>query len=190
VHLPLQAGEPILSDGPRIVSAAPGAMPLVGQPPYAWWVSRNRRPPVTRVPRRTLAVSALAVPLVLAGCGGTTSSAGGSPSGSSSGSSGSSGSASGPVSGSASACGTARTITVKGSDVTPPPATVDVKAGCAVTLTVTADRTSVVHVHVVNIEKPIKAGAPTTIEFTPTEQGVYEVELHDPDLLLVKLAVR
>jgi hypothetical protein len=55
---------------------------------------------------------------------------------------------------------------------------------------VTADRSSVVHVHVVNIEKPITAGMPVTIGFTPTQPGVYEVELHDPDLLLVKLAVR
>ncbi|MGZ4602851.1 MAG: hypothetical protein ACXV0U_04535 [Kineosporiaceae bacterium] len=57
-------------------------------------------------------------------------------------------------------------------------------------MTVTADRTSQVHVHVVDIEKPITAGKPLTIDFTPTQPGVYEVELHDPDLLLVKLAVR
>jgi hypothetical protein len=138
---------------------------------------------VTRVRRRAVVVPALAVPLVLAGCGGTaSSSAGGSASGSSSVSPGSSGSSS--------ACGTTRSITVKGSAVTPPPATVDVKAACVVTLTVTADRSSVVHVHVADIEKPIKAGTPVTIAFTPTQQGVYQVELHDPDLLLVKLAVR
>ena len=57
-------------------------------------------------------------------------------------------------------------------------------------LTITADRTSVVHVHVVDLEKPITAGQPLRISFTPAQQGVYEVELHDPDLLLVKLAVR
>jgi hypothetical protein len=100
-----------------------------------------------------------------------------------------SGAPSGSSSGS-SACSTARTITVKGSQVTPPPSTVDVKAGCPVRLTVTADRSSVVHVHVVDIETPITAGKPTSIAFTPTQSGVYEVELHDPDLLLVKLAVR
>jgi hypothetical protein len=57
-------------------------------------------------------------------------------------------------------------------------------------LTVTADRTSQVHVHVLDLEKPLTAGQPLTIDFTPTQQGVYAVELHDPDLLLVKLAVR
>ena len=93
--------------------------------------------------------------------------------------------------GSASAdCGTSLRITVKGSTVTPPPGTTDVQAGCRVDLTVTADRTSEVHVHVVDLEKPITAGQPLQISFTPSQQGVYEVELHDPDLLLVKLAVR
>jgi hypothetical protein len=92
--------------------------------------------------------------------------------------------------GSASGCGARLQITVKGSTVTPPPGTTDVRAGCEVDLTITADRTSEVHVHVVDLEKPITAGQPLRISFTPTQQGVYEVELHDPDLLLVKLAVR
>jgi hypothetical protein len=81
-------------------------------------------------------------------------------------------------------------ITVKGSTVTPPPGTTNVAAGCQVQLTITADRTSEVHVHVLDIEKPITAGQPLQITFTPRQPGVYEVELHDPDLLLVKLAVR
>jgi hypothetical protein len=87
-------------------------------------------------------------------------------------------------------CGTTVRITIKGSSVTPPPGTTDVQAGCQVHLTITADRTSEVHVHVVELEKPITAGQPLQISFTPTQQGVYVVELHDPDLLLVKLAVR
>jgi plastocyanin len=117
--------------------------------------------------------------LALAGCGGAAASTS-SPS-----------SSSGTTSSTApSGCGVARQISVTGSKVDPPPSTLDVKAGCEVTLTVTADRTSVVHVHVVDLEKPITAGQPVTIAFTPTQQGVYEVELHDPDLLLVKLAVR
>jgi hypothetical protein len=90
----------------------------------------------------------------------------------------------------ANACGTGVQITVKGSTVTPPPGTTDVKAGCQVDLTITADRTSEVHVHVVDLEKTITAGQPLHITFTPTQQGVYEIELHDPDLLLAKLAVR
>ena len=133
---------------------------------------------------RTLAVVLLGV---LAACGGsastgTTGATGGTATGTATvGSSPSSPAAD---------CGTSLRITVKGSTVTPPPGTTDVRAGCRVDLTVTADRTSEVHVHVVDLEKPITAGQPLQISFTPSQQGVYEVELHDPDLLLVKLAVR
>src|SRR5689334_6399803 len=146
---------------------------------------------VTSTPRRPLArgVALLAGGLLLAACGGVASSS----------STGTSAATSAPAASSASppatddtstGCGVGQQITVKGSTVTPPPSTLDVPAGCQVSLTITSDRTSEVHVHVVDLEKPITAGKPLTIEFTPTQQGVYEVELHDPDLLLVKLAVR
>jgi hypothetical protein len=142
---------------------------------------------VTSTPRRPLArgVALLAGGLLLAACGGVASS-------SSTGTSAPAAtSASPPATGDTSTgCGVGQQITVKGSTVTPPPSTLDVPAGCQVSLTITSDRTSEVHVHVVDLEKPITAGKPLTIEFTPTQQGVYEVELHDPDLLLVKLAVR
>jgi plastocyanin len=128
--------------------------------------------------------------LVLAGCGGAASSSGSSAGAGASSTGASSASSTPNPSASPSSCDVAHQITVTGSKVSPPPSTVDVKAGCEVRLTVTADRTSQVHVHVVNLEKPITAGQPVTIDFTPTQQGVYEVELHDPDLLLVKLAVR
>jgi hypothetical protein len=152
--------------------------------------------------RRALALAVMPALLpVLAGCGGTapasgtSTSASASPSTSASASPSTSASASPSTSassgsGTASSCGTGLQITVKGSTVTPPPGTTDVKAGCQVDLTVTADRTSEVHVHVVELEKPITAGQPLHVTFTPTQPGVYEVELHDPDLLLVKLAVR
>jgi hypothetical protein len=135
---------------------------------------------------------ALAVALlgVLAACGGSASTG---TTGTATGNTGTTGTASaGSSAGSPSAnsCGTGLQITVKGSSVTPPPGTTDVRAGCRVDLTITADRTSEVHVHVIDLEKPITAGQPLQISFTPTQQGVYEVELHDPDLLLVKLAVR
>ncbi len=87
-------------------------------------------------------------------------------------------------------CGTALQITVRGTTVTPAPGTTDVKAGCEVDLTITADRSSEVHVHVAELEEPITAGKPLRVTFTPRQTGVYEVELHEPELLLVKLAVR
>ena len=153
-----------------------------------------------RTRRPVLAAAVLPVLLpVLVACGGTApastagSTAGSTTTGTGAASPSSSTSASTSASsgsGTASGCGTGLQITVKGSAVTPPPGTTDVKAGCEVDLTVTADRTSEVHVHVVELEKPITAGQPLHVTFTPTQPGVYEVELHDPDLLLVKLAVR
>jgi plastocyanin len=142
---------------------------------------------VTPTTRRQLPRGlALVAGVTLAGCGGAASS---SAQGASS--SPASTTASAPASSdSAGGCGVGEKITVTGSKVSPPPSTIDVKAGCEVTLTVTADRTSEVHVHVIELEKPVTAGQPATIVFTPTQPGVYEVELHDPDLLLVKLAVR
>ena len=128
-------------------------------------------PTTRRLAARALALAVLGLPC--SACGGTAST----PSG-------------GAGAATASGCGVSQEISVSGSKVTPPPSTLDVKVGCEVRLTVTADRSTEVHVHVVDIEKPITAGTPLTLTFTPTQQGVYEVELHDPDLLLVKLAVR
>jgi hypothetical protein len=156
-----------------------------------------------RTRRQILALAALPVLLpVLVACGGTapassttgstttgTGAAGPSPSTSTSTPTNTPTSTS-TSSGTGSSCGSGLQITVKGSTVTPPPGTTDVKAGCQIDLTITADRTSEVHVHVVELEKPITAGQPLHVTFTPTQPGVYEVELHDPDLLLVKLAVR
>jgi hypothetical protein len=133
------------------------------------------------------ALAAVALVAVLAGCGGSASPGAGASS---------SASGSGPADARPSGTTPAGqpavelTIQVHGSTVTPAPASVDVPVNRPVRLTVTADRTTRVHVHVVDIEKPVTAGKAATIDFTPTQQGVYEVELHDPDLLLVKLAVR
>jgi hypothetical protein len=148
--------------------------------------------------RQAARLPAVALLGVLAACGGTAATGTASTTGTTTGTAtataspgtGGDGPATSSGTGSASGCGTGLQITVKGSTVTPPPGTTDVKAGCQVDLTITADRTSEVHVHVVDLEKPITAGQPLRISFTPRQQGIYEVELHDPDLLLAKLAVR
>jgi plastocyanin len=151
--------------------------------------------------RRALAAGLVILPLALplAACGGTASSTtASSPAGAATSSAGSPAS-SAPATGggepsatpdTATGSGTGIAISVKGNTVTPSPGTIDVKAGEEVTLEITSDRTSEVHVHVVDLEKKITAGTPLTITFTPTQTGVYEVELHDPDLLLTKIAVR
>ncbi len=92
--------------------------------------------------------------------------------------------------GSATGCGTALRIDVRGNRVTPAPGTTEVEAGCEVTLVITSDRDNELHVHVAEIEKRVTAGTPLTVTFPVTETGVYEVELHEPQLLLAKLAVR
>jgi plastocyanin len=136
------------------------------------------------------AAPALLALLALAGCGGTaaTSATGGTSASDSTSST--AATTPGASSSPSSSAGVTLPISVRGSTVTPAPSTVNVSAGEPVRLVLTSDRTSEVHVHVVDIEKPITAGVPLTLTFTPTQPGVYEVELHDPDLLLVKLAVR
>lgn len=81
-------------------------------------------------------------------------------------------------------------ITVAGGAVQPPPTQVDLAVGETLTLVVTSDRDSVLHAHGFEAETPVPAGRPTSVQLTGTAPGVYEVELHDPDLLLLQVAVR
>lgn len=82
-------------------------------------------------------------------------------------------------------------ITVTGTTVDPPPAQVDLGVGETLRLVVTADAGSEIHAHGFgDIEVPVTPGEPTTLELTGEEPGVYEVELHDPDLQLLQVAVR
>jgi plastocyanin len=67
---------------------------------------------------------------------------------------------------------------------------VEVAVGETVRLTVTSDVDDEVHVHGVEQTAELSAGSPTTLEFSPTEPGVYEVETHESGLLLFQLIVR
>ncbi|HEY6741358.1 MAG TPA: hypothetical protein VI110_03295 [Lapillicoccus sp.] len=82
------------------------------------------------------------------------------------------------------------TITVKGSTVTPPPAQVDLPVGEMLTVVVTSDHDDELHAHGFEVEVPLKAGVPTTITLTGKDPGVFEVELHEPALTLLTVAVR
>ena len=82
------------------------------------------------------------------------------------------------------------TITVKGSTVTPPPAQVDLPVGEMLTVVVTSDHDDELHAHGFEVEVPLKAGVPTTIILTGKDPGVFEVELHEPALTLLTVAVR
>jgi hypothetical protein len=80
-------------------------------------------------------------------------------------------------------------ITVAGKNVTPRPGKVAVKKGEQVLLVVITDADNEVHVHGVDIEKATKRATPTQIPLTFKDKGSYEVELHDPELLLTKFVV-
>ena len=66
---------------------------------------------------------------------------------------------------------------------------VQVAKGTAVTLVVTSDAADEVHVHGYDIEKELTAGTPVTLTFDATIPGVFEVELHSANTVLLRLQV-
>ena len=81
-------------------------------------------------------------------------------------------------------------ITVRGKQVTPAPAMVSIATGESLTITVTSDHDDELHAHGFNIEEAIKAGRPLTITVKGALPGVYDIELHHPELRLLQVAVR
>jgi hypothetical protein len=81
-------------------------------------------------------------------------------------------------------------MSVRDGKVTPKPHRVDVKLGANVRLQVTSDEDDVLHVHGYEVEEPLEAGHTTTVELTADQPGVFEVETHESELLLLQLAVR
>jgi plastocyanin len=81
-------------------------------------------------------------------------------------------------------------ITVKGKQVTPAPATVNIAVGESLTIAVTSDHDDQLHAHGFDVEKNIKAGEPAEVTIKGAAQGVYEFELHHPELRLFQVAVR
>jgi plastocyanin len=81
-------------------------------------------------------------------------------------------------------------ISVQGRTVTPVPGRKSVSVGDRVKLIVTTDTANTLHVHGVEIEQATTPGVPLTVDFTVKDPGVYAVELHRPELLLLQLVVR
>lgn len=81
-------------------------------------------------------------------------------------------------------------VSVRNGKVSPPPRRVKVPQGADVRLTVTSDVDDEVHVHGFEIEEPLEAGRPATIELVAGEKGLFEVETHDSGLTLLQLEVR
>ena len=74
--------------------------------------------------------------------------------------------------------------------MTPAPSTVDLAVGETITLTVTSDHATVLHIHGFDIEKPLVAGKPLSVRLTGSQPGLYDVETHEPELRLMQIAVR
>jgi hypothetical protein len=65
-----------------------------------------------------------------------------------------------------------------------------VKKGQLVRLIVRSDSGTGVHLHGYDLEKPVRKGKATVIQFTARLAGRFEVELHPADTLLAQLTVR
>jgi hypothetical protein len=76
--------------------------------------------------------------------------------------------------------------------VTPKPATIAVAPGTPIALTLTTDRSGELHIHGAEpeLETEIEPGTKTYTFTAISQPGVYEAELHDPDLLLFELKVQ
>ena len=81
-------------------------------------------------------------------------------------------------------------ITVKGKQVTPAPATVDLAVGESLIVAVTSDQDNTLHAHGFEVEKDIKAGQRVEVPIVGGPTGSFEFELHDPELRLFTVAVR
>ena len=95
-----------------------------------------------------------------------------------------------PSAGRSTATGRTIAVTVTGKQVTPAPATVDLAVGETLTVTVTSDHDDQLHAHGFEVEQDVKAGVPTSVVLKGAEPGVYDVEMHHPELKLLSVAVR
>jgi heme/copper-type cytochrome/quinol oxidase subunit 2 len=130
------------------------------------------------VARRSSACLATICLLVVSGCaGGSPSSLPGtsSPAGSSS---------------SSAAKATEIVVSVKDGKVSPKAHRVRAAEGSRVQILVSSDVDDEVHVHGYDIEREVSAGQSTTIVFTANQTGVFEVETHESNLLLLQLQVQ
>lgn len=82
------------------------------------------------------------------------------------------------------------TISISVGGVSPSGQQVSVVGGSDVTLTITAAHDDVVHVHGYELEIPVKKGETVTKTFRADRLGRYEVETHEPAMIIALLDVR
>lgn len=81
-------------------------------------------------------------------------------------------------------------VTVTGKQVQPQPGTVNIAVGESLTIAVTSDQNNTLHAHGFEIAKPVTAGQQMETTVKGARPGVYDFELHDPELRLFQVAVR
>ncbi|MET8231725.1 hypothetical protein ABZS77_13760 [Micromonospora sp. NPDC005298] len=74
--------------------------------------------------------------------------------------------------------------------VDPPTGRVTVAKGELVRITVTSDVPDELHVHGYDVGARLPAGTPGSVEFRADKTGLFEVETHETELVLVQLVVR
>jgi hypothetical protein len=121
----------------------------------------------------------LAATVALSGCAGKAPSAAGS----------SSGSGSSAAAGSSTPAAKTITVTIAHGKASGDTGRIPVPTGTPVTLVVTDDAPDQVHLHGYDIEKDLVPGKPTTLNFVANLPGVFEVELHKANIVIVHLQV-
>ncbi len=154
------------------------------------------RPARTTAGSRAVVTAAAVAGLLFTGCSGTSSGTTTASSGGGTASSAASRTTNSSTNGSTSSR-TATTpavreirVAVTGRKVSPPTADVEVRRGEPVRFVVASDVANEIHLHGVEVEREVGAGRTVTIDATYPDPGVYEVETHEPSLLLVRVVVR
>jgi heme/copper-type cytochrome/quinol oxidase subunit 2 len=130
--------------------------------------------------RTAAIVVSLATAVTVTGCGSSTSPAASSQTGVTPG-----GAAGSPASGVQ-----VITVTYSGGVITPPEGRVMVALGHKVEIRVTSDVAEIVHNHFNNVEQDVAAGGTVVFDFTADKPGIYEIELHKSNKLLLELQVQ
>ncbi|HEY5033006.1 MAG TPA: hypothetical protein VIJ54_11055 [Actinomycetes bacterium] len=134
------------------------------------------RPARARLAAAAVPLAAVLAVAVLAGCGASSTGTGASVGAS--------------AGGSASSAVQVISVTYAGGVITPPEAKVPVKVGSKVEIRVRSDVSEIVHNHYNNVEQDVAPGGTVVFDFTASLPGVYEVELHKSNKLLLELQVQ
>ena len=124
---------------------------------------------------RAVAAMALALVLPLVGCAGKAPSTSGASSGTAAGSS---------------AAAKKIVVTITHGKASGDTGRIPVAVNSHVTIQVTDDTADEVHLHGYDIEKELEPGKPTTLSFVADQTGIFEVELHKANVVILHIQVQ